>query len=65
MISRRRQGVYGRFVPGSGTVTDGNAGSFQLSNNGLIGYAAGGPVTVYTGNPASFAGIVADPPQAN
>ncbi len=101
MISLRRQGVYGAFVPGSVTVADGNAGSFQLSNNGLIGYAASGPVTVYTGNdtlffnlnglgalsgdttavplitrglflkdpntgnPAFFAGFVADPPQAN
>jgi len=101
MISLRRQGVYGMFVPGSVTVTDGNKGSFQLSNNGLIGYAAGGPVTVYTGNdtvffnlsglsalendgtavpliarglflkdpktgnPAFFAGFVAEPPQAN
>ena len=100
MISLRRQGVYGMLVPGSVTVTNGNAGSFQLSNNGLIGYAAGGPVTVYTGNntvffnlsglsalegdttavplitrglllkdpntgnPAFFAGFVAEPPQA-
>ncbi|MGA2336594.1 MAG: DUF5666 domain-containing protein [Terriglobales bacterium] len=54
MISLRRQGVYGLFVPGSVTVTDGNAGSFQLSNNGLVGYAAGGPVTVYTGNDTLF-----------
>ena len=54
MISLRRQGVYGMFVPGSVNVTNGNAGSFQLSNNGLIGYAAGGPVTVYTGNNTVF-----------
>jgi len=54
MISLRRQGVYGLFVPGSVTVTNGNAGSFQLSNNGLVGYAAGGPVTVYTGNVTLF-----------
>jgi hypothetical protein len=54
MISLRRQGVYGTFVPGSVTVTNDNAGSFQLSNNGLVGYAAGGPVTVYTGNNTVF-----------
>jgi hypothetical protein len=102
MISLRRQGVYGTLVPGSVTITNDNAGSFQLSNNGLIGYAAGGPVTVHTGNTtlffnldglsalsadttavplitrglllqdsnnpgnlAFFAGLVAEPPQAN
>ena len=54
MISLRRQGVYGTFVPGSVTVTNDNAGSFQLSNNGLVGYSAGGPVTVYTGNDTVF-----------
>jgi len=48
MISLRLQGVYGTFVPASVTITDGNAGSFQLSNNGLVGYSAGGPVTVNT-----------------
>jgi len=53
-ISLRRQGVYGTFVPGSVTVTNGNAGSFQLSNNGLIGYSVGGPVTVDTFNGTFF-----------
>ena len=50
MISLRLQGVYGTFVPGSVTVTDNNAGSFRISNNGLVGYSAGGPVTVNTFN---------------
>ena len=54
MISLRRQGVYGTLVPGSVTVTSGNAGNFQLSNGGLIGYAANGPVTVYTGTDTVF-----------
>jgi hypothetical protein len=31
------------------TVTSGNAGRFQLSNSGLLGYALGGPLTVNTG----------------
>jgi hypothetical protein len=48
-ISLRRQGVYGLVVPGSVTVTGGNAGSFQLSNAGLLGYSLGGPLTVKTG----------------
>jgi hypothetical protein len=54
MISLRRQGVYGTFVPGSVTVNNGNNGSFQLSNNGLIGYSVGGPVTVDTFNLTLF-----------
>ena len=57
MISLRRQGVYGMLVvaaQGNVTVVSGNEGSFQLSNGGLIGYAAGGPVTVYTGNTTLF-----------
>ncbi len=54
MISLRRQGAYGTLVPGSVTVTQGNAGSFQLSNNGLLGFSVGGPVTVHTGNDTVF-----------
>jgi len=54
MISLRRQGVYGMFVPASVTVTNGNAGSFQITNNGLVGYAVGGPVTVNTFNGTLF-----------
>jgi hypothetical protein len=41
--------VYGMVVPGSVVVTSGNAGTFQLSNNGLLGYSLGGPLTVNTG----------------
>jgi len=48
MISLRLQGVYGTFVPSSVVINNGNAGSFQLSNNGLVGFAVGGPVTVNT-----------------
>ena len=54
MISLRLQGLYGMFVPGSVTVGSGNAGTFQLSNNGLVGYSAGGPVTVNTYNFTAF-----------
>jgi hypothetical protein len=49
MISLRRQGVYGQIVPGSVAVTGGNAGNFQLQNNGLLGYSVGGPLMVETG----------------
>ncbi len=48
-ISLRRQGVYGLTVPGSVTVTSGNAGNFQLLNTGLLGLSLGGPLTVNTG----------------
>ena len=57
MISLRHQGVYGMLVvppQGSVTVVSGNEGSFQLSNGGLIGYAAGGPVRIITGNDTLF-----------
>ncbi|MGA9390298.1 MAG: DUF4382 domain-containing protein [Candidatus Sulfotelmatobacter sp.] len=51
MISLRFQGVYGKLTSGSVTITSGNAGSFQLQNDGLIGYSLGGaPLTVDTGN---------------
>jgi hypothetical protein len=49
LISLRRQGVYGLVVPGSVTVTSGNAGNFQLLNTGLLGLSLGGPLTVNTG----------------
>jgi len=49
MISLRRQGVHGLVVPGSVTVTSGNAGNFQLLNSGLLGMSLGGPLTVNTG----------------
>jgi hypothetical protein len=48
-ISLRRQGVYGTVVPGSVTVTGGNAGNFQLLNTGLLGMSLGGPLNVNTG----------------
>jgi len=54
MISLRLQGVYGTYVPASAVITNGNAGSFQLSNNGLVGYSVGGPVTVNTFSGTEF-----------
>jgi Domain of unknown function (DUF4382) len=55
MISLRRQGAYGMFIPGTVTVDNSpNGGNFQVSNNGLLGYSAGGPVTVNTGNLTYF-----------
>ncbi|MGD0567691.1 MAG: DUF4382 domain-containing protein [Candidatus Sulfotelmatobacter sp.] len=55
MVSLRFQGVYGTLTQGSVNIVSGNAGSFQLQNNALIGYSLGGaPLTVATGNGTLF-----------
>jgi hypothetical protein len=55
MVSLRFQGVYGMLTQGSVNITSGNIGTFQLQNNGLIGYPLGGsPLTVATGNGTLF-----------
>ena len=54
LISLRRQGVVGLLVANSVTVNNGNAGSFQLQNNGLLGWVAQGPFTVNTNNTTLF-----------
>ncbi len=55
MISLRLQGVYGILLSGSVAISDGNAGTFQLQNNGLIGYSLGGAaLTVQTFNATLF-----------
>ena len=59
MVSLRRQGVLGSLV--ENTVTIGNAGtnqgSFQMQNDLLLSYAAGGPFTVNTGAGTTFVNI--------
>ena len=55
MISLRFQGVYGTLTQDSVNIVSGNVGTFQLQNNGLIGYSLGGaPLTVGTGNATLF-----------
>jgi len=54
LISLLRQGVVGLLVANSMTVNNGNAGSFQLQNNGLLGWVAQGPFTVNTNNTTLF-----------
>jgi hypothetical protein len=59
-VSLRRQGVVGALVSGSVTVTGGtgsNLGYFQMQNDALMSYSAGGPFTVYTGNATVFENI--------
>ncbi len=54
MVSLRLQGVYGTMTGTANIVSD-NLGSFELQNNGLIGYSLGGaPLTVWTGNATLF-----------
>jgi hypothetical protein len=57
MVSLRRQGVVGSLVQGSVNVTGSNQGSFQMQNDALMSYSAGGPFTVYTGAKTLFVNI--------
>ena len=57
MVSLRRQGVEGMLVANSVNVTTGNQGNFQLQNDALMSYSAGGPFTVYTVNKTVFVNI--------
>jgi hypothetical protein len=59
MVSLRRQGVFGALVSGSVTVTTTgtNQGYFQMQNDALMSYSAGGAFTVYTGDGTAFENI--------
>ena len=60
MVSLRRQGVVGALVPNRVNVTGAagsNQGNFQMQNDALMSYAAGGPFTVYTGDLTRFVNI--------
>ena len=60
LVSLRRQGVFGALVPNSVTVTGttgSNQGYFQMQNDALMSYSAGGPFSVYTGDGTVFENI--------
>lgn len=60
MVSLRRQGVVGALVANSVNITGGsgsNLGYFEMQNDALMSYSAGGPFTVYTGNLTVFENI--------
>src|SRR5271165_5457300 len=57
MVSLRRQGVVGTLVQGSVSITSGNQGNFQMQNDALMSYSAGGPFKVYTGAKSIFVNI--------
>jgi hypothetical protein len=57
MVSLRRQGVVGSLVPNSVNIVSGNQGSFQMQNDALMSYSAGGPFTVFTVDKTVFVNI--------
>ena len=60
MVSLRRQGVFGALVSGTVTPTGStgsNQGYFQMQNDALMSYSAGGPFFVYTGDGTWFENI--------
>jgi Domain of unknown function (DUF4382) len=54
MVSLRRQGVVGSLVENSVSVSSGNLGSFEMQNDLLMSYSAGGPFVVNTGSGTVF-----------
>jgi len=60
VVSLRRQGAFGVLVANSVDIVGGtgsNLGNFQMQNDALLSYAAGGPFTVWTGNLTDFVNI--------
>jgi hypothetical protein len=57
MVSLRRQGVLGALVENSVSIVAGNVGSFQMQNDLLMSYSAGGPFTVNTGAGTIFENV--------
>ena len=57
MVSLRRQGVWGSLVANSVNISSGNVGSFQMQNDALMSYSAGGPFTVFTVDKTVFVNI--------
>jgi hypothetical protein len=57
MVSLRRQGVIGSLVANSVNIVSGNQGSFQMQNDALMSYSAGGPFTVFTVGKTVFVNI--------
>jgi hypothetical protein len=57
VVSLRRQGVVGSLVANSVNIVAGNQGSFQLQNDALMSFSAGGPFTVFTVDKTVFVNI--------
>jgi hypothetical protein len=56
-IILRRQGVVGDLVLNSVVINNGNAGSFELQNNHMLGYVLGAPLSVETANSTKFTNL--------
>ena len=56
-IILRRQGVVGDLVLNSAVINNGNAGSFQLQNNHMLGYVLAAPLSVETSNSTKFTNL--------
>ncbi len=56
-IILRRQGVVGDLVLNSVVINNGNAGSFELQNNHMLGYVLGAPLSVLTANSTKFTNL--------
>ncbi len=56
-IMLQRQGVEGALVANSVTITNGNAGSFQVQNSAMLGYVLGAPLTVKTSQLTRFMNV--------
>ena len=53
-----RQGVYGPWIPGSTVVQNGNAGTFQITEQGVVGVLLNNaPLTILTSNNTEFDGL--------
>ncbi len=57
MVSLRRQGVWGALVANSVNIVTGNQGSFQMQNDALMSFSAGGPFNVYTVGKTVFVNV--------
>jgi hypothetical protein len=57
MVSLRRQGVIGSLVQNSVSIVGGNVGSFQMQNDLLMSYSAGGAFTVNSGAGTIFENV--------
>jgi len=49
--------VIGSLVQSSVNITSGNQGNFQMQNDALMSYSAGGPFSVYTGAKTVFVNV--------
>jgi hypothetical protein len=57
MVSLRRQGIVGSLVQGTVTSISQNVGGFEMQNDALLSYAAGGPFPVATDNQTVFVNV--------